>query len=225
MLTRRGIKLLVCDMAGTVVNENNIVYRALDSSLRELGIHTRVEEQEKWKGRAKSEVLRNVISEHRPEGACTELLIQESESKFNHKLQKAYFEDDNVQLIHPNLLDRFDEMRSQGIKIALNTGYNSEIQRQLCSKLHLTESVDAMIAADQVRYARPYPYMVHRLMEFCNINRVREVAKVGDTTNDIFEGRNAGCALVVGVMSGAGSKEDLIYADRIIDSIMDLNIK
>ena len=39
-----------------------------------------------------------------------------------------------------------------------------------------------------------------------------QVAKFGDTVNDIKEGRNAGCGLVVGVLSGADSALDLYDA-------------
>lgn len=224
MLARRGIKLLVCDMAGTVVNENNIVYRSLDATLRELGINTPAKEQRSWHGQAKSEVLRRAISSHRPEGASTEILIHESKCKFNRKLHEAYFENDTIELMDHGLLDRFEALRCNGVKIALNTGYSRDIQRQLCNKLHLTESVDAMIAADQVRFGRPYPYMVHRLMEICSVSCTRNVAKIGDTSNDVLEGRNAGCALVVGVLSGAGNRDDLVGADEIVNSIMELEV-
>ena len=42
---------------------------------------------------------------------------------------------------------------------------------------------------------------VHRLMEQAGVADVSAVAKFGDTVNDVKEGRNAGCGLVVGVLS------------------------
>ena len=41
---------------------------------------------------------------------------------------------------------------------------------------------------------------------------VKRVCKVGDSVRDIQEGRNAGCGLVVGVLSGADSYQELMDA-------------
>jgi phosphoglycolate phosphatase-like HAD superfamily hydrolase len=68
--------------------------------------------------------------------------------------------------------------------------------------------------------------MVHRLMEQSGIHDVACVAKVGDTVNDIEEGKNAGCGLVVGVLSGADGEAALhrAGADLIIPDITHLRI-
>ena len=222
MLARYGIKLLVCDMAGTVINEKNIVYRTLDSTLRRLDIVTSEEQQRRWHGQTKTQVLRTMISHHRPEEASTELLIEESERVFNRELERAYFEDEGVELMDPKVLDLFEDLRCHGTKVALNTGYSSAMQRRLCDHLQLTHSVDAMVAADEVTLGRPYPYMIHRLMECCGTKSSREVAKVGDTLNDVLEGRNARCGLVLGVLSGAGKRSDFASADRVLNSVLEV---
>ena len=51
-----------------------------------------------------------------------------------------------------------------------------------------------------------------------------QVIKVGDTTNDILEGINAGCYKSIGVLSGAETKEELIEAgaDLILDNVIQL---
>ena len=41
---------------------------------------------------------------------------------------------------------------------------------------------------------------------------MKRVCKVGDSVRDIQEGRNAGCGLVVGVLSGADSYQELMDA-------------
>ena len=42
-------------------------------------------------------------------------------------------------------------------------------------------------------------------MERHGIKNVKSVAKVGDTLIDCNEGKNAGCGLTIGVLSGADS--------------------
>ena len=65
-------------------------------------------------------------------------------------------------------------------------------------------------SADEVKQGRPYPYMIFKAMEYCNIQSVEEVMKVGDTSSDLEQGTNAGCKFVVGVTSGAFAKSELI---------------
>merc|ERR1719379_1450974 len=68
--------------------------------------------------------------------------------------------------------------------------------------------------------------MIHRLMEQLRIEDVRRVAKVGDSVRDIEEGVNAGCGLVVGVLSGADKADALFKAGAhiVADCITDLPI-
>ena len=78
----------------------------------------------------------------------------------------------------------------------------------------LVARLDAYVSAYEVAEGRPYPYMIHRLMERVGVMDVRRVCKVGDSVRDMEEGRNAGCGLVVGVTSGADSGEDLMASRR-----------
>lgn len=63
-------------------------------------------------------------------------------------------------------------------------------------------------------------------MEASSITDVKQVCKVGDTVNDIAEGRNAGCGLVVGVLSGADGAAALLAAgaDVVVPDVTYLSI-
>ena len=66
--------------------------------------------------------------------------------------------------------------------------------------------------------------MIQRTYIRYNITDSKEVVKIGDSINDILEGKNAGCASSLGVLSGAETKENLIKngADSVLNSVMDL---
>merc|ERR1711981_1069923 len=100
------------------------------------------------------------------------------------------------------------------------------IQKGLVEKLGFDKVVDGYISSYDVAEGRPYPYMIHRLMERLKIENVRRVCKVGDSVRDIEEGRNAGCGLVVGVLSGADGYESLMAAgaDIVVDCVTDLPV-
>jgi len=71
---------------------------------------------------------------------------------------------------------------------------------------------------------RPAPYMIHRLMERHDIMNVKYVAKVGDTRNDMLEGKNAGCGINIGVLTGASSAGELLDADLVVDKITNIDM-
>ena len=110
----------------------------------------------------------------------------------------------SVKLISPNLPDYFNMLRYNGVKIALNTGYNIDIQNLLVDKLNMINFIDDYISSEEVTKGRPAPYMIHELMERNGVSDINEVVKVGDTVADIREGKNAGCD-TVGVLSGSDS--------------------
>ena len=58
-----------------------------------------------------------------------EIVKNNLNSEFNYYLKKEYQNNKNVTLIHHNLPCFFYALRDQDIKIALNTGYNKEIQK------------------------------------------------------------------------------------------------
>ena len=97
------------------------------------------------------------------------------------------------------------------------------MQAKIISHFGLDGRVDAYISSEQVSMGRPAPYMIHHLMEECDIPSVSNVAKIGDTMNDMREGKNAGCGLTIGVLTGAEKKEKLLkYGDVVVNKITDL---
>ena len=66
-------------------------------------------------------------------------------------------------------------------------------------------------------YGRPFPYMIHKNMQYFKNKTVDEVIKVGDTDSDIQEGTNAG-VLTVGADICVNNLKELteyiLYADK-----------
>ena len=64
LLMRNQISLLICDMAGTVINEKGIIYSSIKNTLNHLGFWSTNEDKKHWYGRDKTEVMREVITNH-----------------------------------------------------------------------------------------------------------------------------------------------------------------
>jgi phosphonatase-like hydrolase len=221
MFKLRSTRMLICDMAGTTIQEKGIVYNSLFNTIKLIKPDLIKSEISKFSGYNKTEVIKYYVDEQKMESPI--IVLNNLKSEFNYYLKKEYSNNNSVNLIHPNLPLFFNLLREQDIKICLNTGYNKDIQNLLIDKLNLLDCIDDYISSEEVDRGRPYPYMIERLMFRNNIEYPQEVIKIGDSIVDINEGKNAGCK-TVGVLSGSNSKVQLKKEnpDFIINNIMDL---
>ena len=216
-----NIKLIVLDMAGTTVYEGGIVYKTIVSTIRSYQISIEDDEIKNWYGVNKTEVLKFFLNRSGQDDTKLRRML----SDFKTNLKKNYFEDKNIKLIDENLLDLFTNLRSRGIKIALNSGFSVDIQEALIDNLNLRDYIDGYISSESVPHGRPEPFMIQTLMKRFGVDDPKHVLKIGDSINDILEGKNADCYKSIGVLSGAETRENLIKAgaDVILESVMSLN--
>jgi len=221
MFRSKSIRMLVCDMVGTTIQEKGIVYNSLYKTVKLIKPKLMKSEIEQFSGYNKLEVIKYFVEQQKMDSPTT--VINNLDSEFNYYLKKEYSNNDSVKLIHPALLPYFNVLRYNDIKICLNTGYNKDIQNLLIDKLGMLDYIDDYISSEEVDRGRPYPYMINRLMARNDIDNPKEVIKIGDSVADIKEGINAGCNTVA-VLSGAGHVQDLSKEkpDFILNSIMDL---
>lgn len=220
----KDIKMLVFDMAGTTINEKGIVYETLYDTMKNFGLNIKKEDISKWHGANKYEVLNNYLTnDDKVSNEIKRCIKEQLHSNFDNNLKERYFSSSNIELIDKKLPELFDNIRMKNIKISLNTGYSKEIQECIIKKLNMNEYIDDYISSEEVKFGRPYPNMIYRIMERNNIKSINNVIKFGDTKNDILEGMNANC-ISVGVLSGADTKETLIESKptHILKTVMDI---
>lgn len=207
-LRKLGIKLVVCDMAGTTVEEHGLVYKVLRESMIHHGLTVSEKDMHPWHGAAKGAVTKHFITA----SGKSDVTPEDIDATFEQRIQAKYAESGAVSHIVSGLGGWVDQLHAEDIQIGLNTGYPVAIQEKLIEGLGFANMVDHWISASQVAAGRPAPFMVHRLMEASGVEDVKQVCKVGDTVNDVAEGRNAGCGLVIGVLSGADDAASLLRA-------------
>ena len=221
----KSVKLIVCDMAGTTVDEGGIVYDTLYETIKSFGITIERDEIKNWYGINKTEVLEHFMNrDSRFTG--NKNMLENMLNRFKENLKNSYFNSDKIKLIDPELPTLFNQIRASGVRIALNSGFSVDIQEKIVKKLGMDKFVDTYISSESVAQGRPMPYMIQNLMNRYNITDPKAVIKLGDSQNDILEGRNANCRMSIGVLSGAETREKLqsARADLILDSVMDLRV-
>jgi len=217
------IEMVVFDMAGTTVDEGNVVYHTLHQAIEKQCPTITFEDVLKWgAGKEKLQAIRETLTGNHI--ILNEESIQEIFATFLVQLDKAY---ENLIVVPTHNTERlFKELRALGIKVVLNTGYNNATAHSLIDKLNWIEGVhfDLLVTSSEVKNNRPMPDMILYAMDKLNVNDATTVIKVGDSIIDIEEGRNAGCKYNIGVTTGAHSKMELLTAnpDYIFDNIYDL---
>ena len=222
---KRKINMIVCDMAGTIVNEKGLIYKTIFTTLKTSGYAATPNMMDSWPGKDKKDVLRSVVYQHIGNYDRADEVANKLEKELMETLEKEYFKKGNIELIDENLLDFFDSLRINGVKVCLNTGYPKSLQEKIIDKFNLDGRIDSFISSEEVTCGRPAPYMIHRLMEENLIMSPNNVAKIGDTQIDMLEGTNANCGLVIGVLSGHEKKDNLLSAgaDAVVNKITDLD--
>lgn len=223
----KNIELCVFDMAGTTIDEDNLVYKTLTHAVNQQGYNLSLAEvltvaAGKEKHAAITDVLKQLTN-------CTtvEKTADIAFDYFNLKLDEAY----TTYEIKPiaGVTDLFNTLREQNIKLVLNTGYSKKIASLLLDKLNwqVGKDIDALITADDVVNGRPAPDMIQKAMSLFNIDNPKNVLKAGDSDIDILEGKNAECGVVIGVLSGAHTERELTAAqpDYILNTVTELLVK
>lgn len=215
--------MTVFDMAGTTVNEDNVVYKTLQKAINEAGFEFTLEQVlAEGAGKEKLQAIKSVLSVYG--GIVDDAIASSIFQNFIKLLETAY---DTMEILpQDNAIELFAALKERGIIVVLNTGYNAQTANSLISKLGwvVGEQIDGLITASDVINNRPKPDMILLAMEKFHITNPLEVLKVGDSTIDIEEGRNAGCRFNIGITTGAHTKEQLISVepDFILDNLLEL---
>jgi phosphonatase-like hydrolase len=216
------IEMVVFDMAGTTINEQNIVYKSLHKSIIKFGIDVSLElVLSIGAGKEKHQAIKDILAHlHIIDAEKSELIFQDFKQLLDQEyLISTVIPIEGVETVLVNL-------KKDGIKIVLNTGYNSKVANTLLEKLNWKkrEQYDALITADDVERGRPFPDMIIKAMELFGIADPSKVLKAGDSAIDIEEGKNANCGITIGVLSGAQTRQQLEPAkpDYILDSLASL---
>lgn len=217
------IKMVVFDMAGTTINENNVVYKTLQKAINEVGFDFTLDQVlAQGAGKEKLQAIKSILEVYA--GTTDDELADNIYSKFIVHLATAY---ETLDILpQNNATELFEALADRDILVVLNTGYNRETAQSIITKLSWEKGIefDSLVTATDVNKNRPNPDMILFAMEQFDITDPNEVIKVGDSIIDIEEGQNAGCIYNIGITTGAHTRDQLLSADPdyIIDNLLEL---
>ena len=211
-----SIQLVVLDMAGTTVSDTFSVH---DSMINAFQDHKLIIDRK---------LASNVLAVPKPVGINTilvnhfqiidELLIEKIHNSFKFHMN-SYYRDNEAVSETKNTGKFFTYLKDRKIKIVLDTGFSKETADLIIDRLQWHSVIDGLVCSDDPSIGRPKPDMIFIAMEMVGVSEINNVIKVGDTPNDMLQGKNANCKWTIGVNSGAFSSEELRMsgADLIVD--------
>jgi phosphonatase-like hydrolase len=229
------IHLVVFDMAGTTVADRGEVQACFLQAAEHTGLRASRERVLSMMGWSKRRVFETLWAEQLgPDAPERADRIETSYGHFRRILEQHY----RTMPVRPTegCLECFGWLRSEGIAIALTTGFYRKVADIILHRLgwdrglnarHVgtgDTTIQASVCSDEVPSGRPAPDMIHRAMALLGIVDVRGVVKVGDTQSDLHAGRSAGCGLTLAVTNGTHTAEQLgAYPnDGLLRSLHDL---
>lgn len=219
-----NIKLCVFDMAGTTVDEDNVVYKTVRDAIAVCGYDLSLAQVlAHGAGKEKYQAIYDTLS---AETDCDNVadVAQKAFEHFKPALTTAYAALDVKPI--DGVENVIKQLKSAGIHVVLNTGYNRQIATGLLAKLdwQIGRDIDGLITADDVTNGRPAPDMIIAAMSIVGQVDSDNVLKAGDSAIDIEEGKNAECGMTIGVLSGAQTREQLLIANptHVLASLADL---
>lgn len=217
------IQLVIFDMAGTVFDENNRVYKTIHEICVEQDMDVSLEQVlQTAGGKEKKAAFRDLLSTYSEHSSIDEMVEMMYETFLTRLMQN--YEENEVELFSA-VRPCIEWLREKGISIALTTGYVRSVAQLLISQTGLKPAIDfdLLVTAEDVENGRPHPDMIYLICDRMGIAPKRTV-KIGDTQIDVLEGKNARVGISAAVTTGAQDRTFLeqVAPDAILNSLAEL---
>jgi HAD superfamily hydrolase (TIGR01549 family) len=205
-----GIKAIIFDLDGTLIDASDGVVECFNYALKEAGLKP-----------APAEEIKSTIG-YPPK----EVFKRYSKSKIEFLHRKLLKRAKEVMAERSRLLpgarETLEFCNSNGFKCGLATTKYRENGIKVLAKLEIEKYFEVILFGDEVEFVKPHPGIIYRIAERLEA-KPQETLVVGDTINDVIAARAAG-ATSVSVTSGVDPKWKLLNEkpDYLIDTIGDL---
>ncbi|HKU35049.1 HAD family hydrolase [Paenarthrobacter sp. NPDC058040] len=219
--TPNRLRLAVVDMVGTTITDDGRTERAMSRALAEHGVEPGSTRFESMLGYARDTMgfSKRTVFSHLFDDASA----AESANKTFELVYDELIDDGGVRAI-PGAEDAIHWMRESGMHVCLATGFGRHTQNMVLESLGWMGLADLSLCPADAGRGRPYPDMILTAVLALDLDDVREVAVVGDTSSDMLSGVRSGASLMAGVLTGSHSEATLRAAGAtvVVDSIKEL---
>lgn len=228
------VQLVVFDMAGTTVQDQQVVEDCFYEASVQTGLETTRRRINEMHGMSKRFVIETIWAEtlgkDHPDFTTK---VEHTFQVFRELLENHYLT--NPVLPTEGTLETFAWLRSKGVKIALTTGFYRDVANIILHRLgwdqgldenycgNTTSIIDLSLTPDETGKGRPHPDMILKAMKILGVTDSKKVINIGDTPSDLKSGKAANCLLSLGVTNGSHTREELLQYenDGLLDSMLE----
>ena len=192
--------LAVFDTMGTTICDDGIVQRCVTRALTSVHM-TRInsDDVDAQRGRTKQDLFLNLLGD--------QVRAHSAFQTFKGELIKAVRQGELQPVASAN--DVFKAMHNRGINIALISGLDREILDALIADMGWNHTFNFTLSSNDVKRGRPSPDLILTAALQAQVDNVRDILTVGDTTNDLIAADHAGVVMNYGVLGGAHGRSKL----------------
>ncbi len=217
-----NIQLIVFDMAGTTVRDDDEVLRCFFDAAQQTGLAAERDRVNAMMGLPKKVVFQTLWDDQ----------IGASHSDYPAKVEASYDRFRDVLETHyrtlpveptAGCLALFDWLRKREIAIALTTGFYREVTDIILNRLGwdagldsryvgtLETTIQCSVTPSEIygNEGRPAPFMIQKAMYRLGVSDPKRVVAIGDTPSDLESGRHAECLYACGVTNGTHTEAQL----------------
>ncbi|GAB3577792.1 phosphonatase-like hydrolase [Amycolatopsis endophytica] len=212
-------ELVVLDMAGTTAADDGLVEQSFITAITTVGVPSERHPEmlryvRETMGQSKITVFRALLGE--------ESSARRADDEFRRVYEGLVHSGRCVPL--PGAEDTVRRLRADGIKVAFTTGFAAGTQHAILDALGWQDLADLALAPGPGVRGRPYPDLVLTAALRLGVTDVRAIAVAGDTPSDVLAAARAGASVAAGVLTGAGTVDDLraAGATHVLGSVAEL---
>jgi phosphonatase-like hydrolase len=202
----KPIRLVIFDIAGTIIEDHGEVLSCFAAALKNNNIQAAEEKLHEWKGASKRDVIKHFVEAQAASSNVAEL-VDRIYSDFRRMLEQQYQNAGVIPIQGAETTFRWLVQRD--LSIACTTGFYREVTDLILRQLGWSALFRNNVCGTDVPIGRPAPFMIFRAMETARVIDVAQVVNVGDTPLDLQAGANAGVRGIIGVLTGTAGKERL----------------
>jgi len=217
-----NLEMAAFDVAGTTVKDDGIVIEAFKVAFE-------MTQPDLWptKGAEWTQYAIDTMGQSKIEVFTALLGDAEKAFQANVAFEEAYVNEVAEQGISPidGTIELFSAIREKGIPVVLTTGFSRSTLNVLLTELNWFDLVDLTVTPEEAGRGRPHPDMLQFAAQKVNAPSPEFSLVVGDTASDMKSAVAYGSKNILGVLSGAHNKEQLIKggATSIVNSVADIS--
>ena len=212
MLT--GIKAVIFDMDGVIIDSEPLWRRAMIQNFEEIGIPFSDEHCRITTGLRFKEVAEFWFNKH----GIKHISIDEFDELVINRLCDLIKQEGKTM---KGVLEALDFLKSKNLKIGIGTSSNTKLMNTVVDVLNIRQYFDELCSAEHMPYGKPHPMVYLTCAEKLNINPLHCLV-IEDSVNGIIAGKAAQMKVVAIPEDINKNNPKFSIADYNIDSLLEL---